>query len=167
MSVDRRDFLRLLTSTAALVATESEVVGGQDRPATLPDRRVDVVIEDSAEVTRVQTTLPDGTPTLDLTFAPVDDKTPPPEEEKKPTLKFPARGEEPARAALLTCDLLMRSLGRPNRDQVVTTRPDDLSTLQALDLTNGPDMTKLMAMQGAPVDDVAKQVVAEIKAMTT
>ena len=29
------------------------------------------------------------------------------------------------------------------------------------------DMTKLMAMQGAPVDDVAKQVVAEIKDMTT
>ena len=31
----------------------------------------------------------------------------------------------------------MRSLGRPNREQVVTTRPDDLTTLQALDLTNG------------------------------
>ena len=29
------------------------------------------------------------------------------------------------------------------------------------------DMTKLMAMQGAPVDEVAKQVVAEIKDMTT
>jgi hypothetical protein len=31
----------------------------------------------------------------------------------------------------------MRSLGRPNREQVVTTRPDSLSTLQALDLSNG------------------------------
>ena len=31
----------------------------------------------------------------------------------------------------------MRSLGRPNREQVVTTRPDQLSTLQALDLSNG------------------------------
>jgi hypothetical protein len=31
----------------------------------------------------------------------------------------------------------MRSLGRPNRDQVVTTRPSDLTTLQAIDLTNG------------------------------
>ena len=29
------------------------------------------------------------------------------------------------------------------------------------------DMAKLMAMQGAPVDDVAKQVVAEIKEMTS
>jgi hypothetical protein len=34
-------------------------------------------------------------------------------------------------------DPLMRSLGRPNREQVVTTRPDQLSTLQALDLSNG------------------------------
>ncbi len=29
------------------------------------------------------------------------------------------------------------------------------------------DMTKLMAMQGAPVDDVAKQVAEEIKAITS
>lgn len=43
----------------------------------------------------------------------------------------------PIRAALVNADPLMRSLGRPNREQVVTTRPDQLSTLQALDLTNG------------------------------
>src|SRR5262249_2926080 len=36
------------------------------------------------------------------------------------------------RAALLKSDPLMRSLGRPNREQVVTTRPDLLTTLQAL-----------------------------------
>ena len=41
------------------------------------------------------------------------------------------------RAALVNADPLMRSLGRPNREQVVTVRPDHLSTLQALDLTNG------------------------------
>jgi hypothetical protein len=41
------------------------------------------------------------------------------------------------RAALVISDPLMRSLGRPNREQVVTTRPDQLSTLQALDLSNG------------------------------
>lgn len=41
------------------------------------------------------------------------------------------------RAALVRSDALMRSLGRPNREQVVTTRPAELSTLQALDLTNG------------------------------
>jgi hypothetical protein len=35
----------------------------------------------------------------------------------------------------------MRSLGRPNREQVVTTRPDQLTTLQALDLSNGQVLT--------------------------
>ena len=43
----------------------------------------------------------------------------------------------PVRAALVTNDFLMRSLGRPHRDQVVTTRPSELTTLQAIDLSNG------------------------------
>jgi hypothetical protein len=47
----------------------------------------------------------------------------------------PARRK--VRACLVTADALMRSLGRPNREQVVTTRPDQLTTLQALDLSNG------------------------------
>lgn len=40
------------------------------------------------------------------------------------------------RASLLKSDFLQRTLGRPNRDQIVTTRPNDLSTLEALDLNN-------------------------------
>lgn len=43
----------------------------------------------------------------------------------------------PVRAALVQNDFLMRSLGRPHRDQVVTTRPSELTTLQAIDLANG------------------------------
>jgi hypothetical protein len=31
----------------------------------------------------------------------------------------------------------MRSLGRPNREQIVTSRPNDLTTLEAMDLNNG------------------------------
>jgi hypothetical protein len=42
----------------------------------------------------------------------------------------------PVRAALMQNDFLMRSLGRPHRDQVVTTRPSQLTTLQAIDLAN-------------------------------
>jgi hypothetical protein len=49
------------------------------------------------------------------------------------------------RAALVKSDSLMRSLGRPNREQVVTTRPDQLTTLQALDLSNGQALTDLLA----------------------
>ncbi len=54
------------------------------------------------------------------------------------------RGEQPVRAALVISDFLMRSLGRPNREQVVTTRPDSLTTLQALDLSNGEDLSRLV-----------------------
>jgi mono/diheme cytochrome c family protein len=45
------------------------------------------------------------------------------------------------RATLVDCDALMRSLGRPNREQVVTVRPEQLTTLQALDLANGQILT--------------------------
>lgn len=50
---------------------------------------------------------------------------------------FPPGPTPPVRAALVENDFLMRSLGRPNRDLVVTTRPSDLTTLQAIDLANG------------------------------
>tara|TARA_R110002095_G_scaffold200403_1_gene180626 strand:+ start:5052 stop:7445 length:2394 start_codon:yes stop_codon:yes gene_type:complete len=49
----------------------------------------------------------------------------------------PTAPTPPVRAALVMNDFLMRSLGRPHRDQVVTTRPGELSTLQAIDLSNG------------------------------
>jgi cytochrome c553 len=55
------------------------------------------------------------------------------------------------RATLVDADLLMRSLGRPNREQVVTTRPDQLSTLQALDLANGRILAELLARGAANV----------------
>jgi hypothetical protein len=43
----------------------------------------------------------------------------------------------------------MRALGRPNREQVVTTRPDELTTLEALDLSNGQIMTETLARGAA------------------
>ena len=45
--------------------------------------------------------------------------------------------EPPVRASLVANNFLMRSLGRPHRDQVVTSRPSSLTTLQAIDLANG------------------------------
>jgi len=62
----------------------------------------------------------------------------------KPTFSPGDRGKEPVRASLASADALMRSLGRPNREQVVSTRPEDLSTLQALDLTNGQVLSDLL-----------------------
>jgi len=52
----------------------------------------------------------------------------------------------PARAALLKSDLLMRTLGRPNRDQIVTSRPNELSTLEALDLSAGKRLFELITL---------------------
>lgn len=48
------------------------------------------------------------------------------------------------RAALLKADSLMRTLGRPNRDQIVSMRPNDLSTLEAIDLANGAQIAKIL-----------------------
>ncbi|MBM3980314.1 MAG: DUF1553 domain-containing protein [Planctomycetes bacterium] len=55
------------------------------------------------------------------------------------------------RVTLVDCDPLMRSLGRPNREQVVTTRPDQLSTLQALDLANGQILTTTLERGAANI----------------
>ena len=52
------------------------------------------------------------------------------------------------RAALVKSDFLMRSLGRPNRDQIVSMRPEDLTTLEALDLSNGEALSRALE-QGA------------------
>lgn len=52
--------------------------------------------------------------------------------------------EPGARAGMHTSDLLQRALGRPNREQVVTSRPQQLTTLQALDLANGEALNELI-----------------------
>jgi hypothetical protein len=58
------------------------------------------------------------------------------------------------RASLEGSDLLMRSLGRPSREQVVSVRPAMLTTLQALDLFNSPLLAESL-QRGAP--NVLKQ----------
>ncbi|MBN8422184.1 MAG: DUF1549 domain-containing protein [Verrucomicrobia bacterium] len=49
------------------------------------------------------------------------------------------------RASLMKSDFLMRTLGRPNRDQIVTARPNDLTTLEAIDLANGSILSDAIA----------------------
>lgn len=48
-----------------------------------------------------------------------------------------AGGVQMVRASLLKNDFLMRSLGRPQREQIVSMRPEELTTLEAIDLSNG------------------------------
>ncbi len=52
------------------------------------------------------------------------------------------------RASLVKSDFLMRSLGRPNRDQIVSSRPSQLTTLEALDLYNDESLAGYLS-QGA------------------
>lgn len=48
------------------------------------------------------------------------------------------------RASLVPSDLLMRALGRPNREQIVSMRPDNITTLEAIDLANGELLAGLL-----------------------
>jgi hypothetical protein len=48
------------------------------------------------------------------------------------------------RASLVPADLLMRALGRPNREQIVSMRPDNITTLEAIDLANGEALAALL-----------------------
>jgi hypothetical protein len=58
-------------------------------------------------------------------------------------------GNMMVRASLLKSDFLMRSLGRPNRDQIVTSRPSELTTLEAIDLSNNQQLATALAAGGA------------------
>lgn len=78
---------------------------------------------------------------------------------KTPPAALPAR--EFVRAALTTADPLMRSLGRPVRDQVVTTRPDQLTTLQALDLSNGAVLANTLTRGAANLIKAQRSVSSE------
>ncbi len=51
---------------------------------------------------------------------------------------------ERIRASLLAADPLMTALGRPNREQVITTRASAATTLEALELTNGATLSLLL-----------------------
>jgi hypothetical protein len=67
----------------------------------------------------------------------------------KPPVEAVAPEHRLVRAALVKSDPLMRSLGRPNREQVVTTRSDVLTTLEALDLSNGQVLNDALARGAA------------------
>jgi len=53
------------------------------------------------------------------------------------------------RASLLKNNALMRSLGRPMREQIVSMRPTELTTLEAIDLANEAELSKAFAAGAA------------------
>lgn len=50
----------------------------------------------------------------------------------------------PVRAVFAKRDELQAALGRPNREQVVSARPDIVTTLEAINLANGPQLAALL-----------------------
>jgi mono/diheme cytochrome c family protein len=53
---------------------------------------------------------------------------------------------EKVRASLVNNDPLMTALGRPNREQVITSRATVATTLQALEMTNGATLARLLQL---------------------
>jgi hypothetical protein len=66
------------------------------------------------------------------------------------------------RASLVKSTLLMRALGRPNREQVVTTRPADLTTLQALELNNGAEFVGYLNRGAAKLASKKENMVRDL-----
>lgn len=86
----------------------------------------------------------------------------------QPAIELPdaARNERQfVRAALVKSDLLMRSLGRPNREQVVSTRGQLLTTLQALDLSNGEILQSTLLKGVAPLRKQQPELPALVQAV--
>ena len=89
--------------------------------------------------------------------------TPPAKADKSvhPSRETTAPEHRFVRAALVKSDELMRSLGRPNREQVVTTRSDTLTTLEALDLSNGEVFNGILASGAAGLLKFMPEATAE------
>jgi hypothetical protein len=68
----------------------------------------------------------------------------------------------PVRAALVKSDALMRALGRPNRDQIVTMRPSELTTLEAIDLANGETLAAAVEKGAKKLVDSSASSTAEL-----
>ncbi len=79
--------------------------------------------------------------------------------------KMPAR----VRASVVQSDLLQRALGRPNREQIVTVRPENLTTLEAIDLANGSILAGLLKRGAVTLlkehQDSAKEVTRTVYRM--
>lgn len=66
-------------------------------------------------------------------------------------LQGSAGADRMVRASLLKANFLMRSLGRPNREQIVSMRPTELTTLEAIDLSNGQILADALLKGGAKI----------------
>ena len=73
-------------------------------------------------------------------------------------------GERPVRTAFAKRDALQAALGRPNREQIVSSRPDSLTTLAAINLANGPELAALIQAGAENIGnpEIPKDLVAQV-----
>ncbi len=71
-------------------------------------------------------------------------------------------GGGPVRASVVPSDLLQRALGRPNREQIVSMRPENLTTLEAIDLANGDILAGLLRKGAQGLLSSSKATPAEL-----
>ena len=62
-----------------------------------------------------------------------------------------SRAHTEVRASLVAADPLAVALGRPNREQVITSRASAATTLQSLELTNGDTLSRLLEKGAAKI----------------
>lgn len=155
-STDLTKLLRTGSNELVIVATN----GGSDPNPAGAFLQIRALLPDGSAVnfgtdttwTWVQAK-PDGQgrfPATDLAWAPAQAASGPwadklAGEVKDQLSKSAAGPQRMVRAGLLKSDFLQRSLGRPNRDQIVSLRPNDLTTLEAIDLANGPILFDTLA----------------------
>ena len=98
--------------------------------------------DEKARINGVETRNAQWLPLVAIATHPRDEKVWPSMIE---ALAHASQPQLPVRASLMKADLLQRALGRPNREQIVSTRPEDLTTLEALDLANGDTLGNALA----------------------
>ena len=90
----------------------------------------------------------DAVSTITGVWQPANGFRPPPKNSPTSAGTAPDFSAVGVRSALAIADPLARALGRPNREQVVTSRELAATTLQVLELTNGTTLDKMLK-QGA------------------
>ena len=63
--------------------------------------------------------------------------------------------DRPVRTVFGKRNALQAALGRPNREQIVSSRPDSLTTLAAINLANGPELSELIQAGAEKIGDPA------------
>jgi hypothetical protein len=62
--------------------------------------------------------------------------------------------DRPIRTTFAPRDTLQAALGRPNREQVVSSRPDLVTTLEAINLANGPELSSLLTASAGQLSSI-------------